>query len=152
MFRMRSALIGLALTTTPFALGCGGGTGDAEANLKQQAGGKLAAMQQGDTSACTGFALAAVVDRLLVKSGRAKDAGVSPWMLYSMARRYDEFPGAARDTGSSLRGALKGWFKHGACARALWDGPAMPSAMPDRARAVAWARRPSALSLRPPGF
>ncbi|HET7729120.1 MAG TPA: C1 family peptidase [Usitatibacter sp.] len=91
-------------------------------------GVKLAAMQQGDTSACTGFALAAVVDRLLVKSGRAKDAGVSPWMLYSMARRYDEFPGAARDTGSSLRGALKGWFKHGACARALWDGPAMPSA------------------------
>ena len=83
-------------------------------------------MDQGDTSACTGFALAAVVDHLLTRSGRAKDSGVSPWMLYSMARRYDEFPGVAEDAGSSLRGALKGWFKHGACAAALWKGLDMP--------------------------
>ena len=81
---------------------------------------------QGETSACTGFALAAVVDHLLARSGRAKDAGVSPWMLYSMARRYDEFPGVAEDAGSSLRGALKGWFKHGACSAALWKGLEMP--------------------------
>lgn len=46
-----------------------------------------APMDQGESSACTGFALAAVVDHLLARSGRAKDAGVSPWMLYSMARR-----------------------------------------------------------------
>ncbi len=83
-------------------------------------------MDQGDTSACTGFALAAVVDHLLARSGRAKDAGVSPWMLYSMARRYDEFPGVATDAGSSLRGALKGWFKHGACSASLWKGLDMP--------------------------
>lgn len=83
-------------------------------------------MDQGDTSACTGFALAAVVDHLLRRSGRAKDSGVSPWMLYSMARRYDEFPGVAEDAGSSLRGALKGWFKHGACSAALWKGLDMP--------------------------
>jgi hypothetical protein len=83
-------------------------------------------MDQGDTSACTGFALAAVVDHLLTRSGRAKDSGVSPWMLYSMARRYDEFPGVAEDAGSSLRGALKGWFKHGACSSALWKGLDMP--------------------------
>ena len=83
-------------------------------------------MDQGDTSACTGFALAAVVDHLLTRSGRAKDSGVSPWMLYSMARRYDEFPGVAEDAGSSLRGALKGWFKHGACSATLWKGLDMP--------------------------
>lgn len=83
-------------------------------------------MDQGETSACTGFALAAVVDHLLARSGRAKDAGVSPWMLYSMARRYDEFPGVAEDAGSSLRGALKGWFKHGACSDGLWRDLTMP--------------------------
>ena len=85
-----------------------------------------APMDQGESSACTGFALAAVVDHLLARSGRAKDAGVSPWMLYSMARRYDEFPGVAEDAGSSLRGALKGWFKHGACSAALWKAITMP--------------------------
>ena len=36
-------------------------------------------------------------------------------MLYGMARRYDELRGEAPDGGSSLRGALKGWFKHGVC-------------------------------------
>jgi len=42
-------------------------------------------------------------------------------MLYSMARRYDEFPGDPDiDTGSSLRGAIKGWYKHGACSDRLW--------------------------------
>ena len=40
-----------------------------------------------------------------------------------MARRYDEFPGVAEDAGSSLRGALKGWFKHGACGEALTGPP-----------------------------
>ena len=81
-------------------------------------------LNQAQTSACTGFSLATVVNHLLLQAGRAKEAGVSPWMLYSMARRYDEFPGADEDTGSSLRGALKGWFKHGACAKRLWDDDA----------------------------
>jgi hypothetical protein len=87
----------------------------------------LPVLQQGDTSACTGFALATVVRHLLLQSGRGTEADVSPWMLYSMARRYDEFPGA-RDAGSSLRGALRGWHKHGACARRLWDAMEMPGA------------------------
>jgi hypothetical protein len=92
---------------------------------------KLAILDQQDTSACTGFALASVMNHLLIQSGRAQDAGVSPWMIYSMARRYDEFPGATRDTGSSLRGALKGWFKHGACALSRWNGIDMPAATND---------------------
>ena len=80
---------------------------------------------QGDTNACTGFALSAVVEHLLHRARRPAVA-VSPFMLYSMARRYDEFPGS-RHEGSSLRGTLKGWFKHGACADALWrTGVEMP--------------------------
>lgn len=85
---------------------------------------------QGDTSACTGFALSLVVEYLLRKSRREPRARVSPYMLYSMACRYDEFAGGVKqDTGSSLRGALKGWQKHGACNDALWTtGLAMPPA------------------------
>jgi hypothetical protein len=76
---------------------------------------------QGDTNACTGFALAAVVDFLLTKAKRTDAIGVSPFMLYSMARRYDEFPGNEdNDGGSSVRGGMKGWYKHGACSDRLW--------------------------------
>ena len=46
-------------------------------------------------------------------------ARVSPYMLYRLARRYDEFPGDA-DAGSSLRGAFKGWFNHGAALEGGW--------------------------------
>lgn len=54
--------------------------------------------------------------------------GVSPFMLYSMARRYDEFAGdPAADTGSSLRGAMKGWYKHGVCTGRLWTSEKMPA-------------------------
>lgn len=80
---------------------------------------RLPVKNQRDTSACTGFALSLVVEHLLRKCGREPDADVSPYMLYSMARRYDEFAGNS-DEGSSLRGALKGWHKHGACGNALW--------------------------------
>lgn len=85
-------------------------------------------LDQRDTNACTGFALSNVVNYLLVKADRAREAPVSPFMLYSMARRYDEFPGATADTGSSLRGAMKGWYRHGACASELWTGLDMPQA------------------------
>ena len=40
-------------------------------------------------------------------------------MLYDMARRYDEWPGE-RYEGSSARGAMKGWHKHGVCSKANW--------------------------------
>jgi hypothetical protein len=88
---------------------------------------RLAVHDQGSSSACTGFALATVVEHLLKSAGRDAEADVSAFMLYSMARRYDEFAGA-EDAGSSLRGALKGWYKHGACARALWRELEMPAA------------------------
>ena len=88
----------------------------------------LPVKNQVDTNACTGFGLSLVVEHLLHKSGREKAAEISPYMLYSMARRYDEFPGSAKDDGSSLRGALKGWFKHGACMDKLFPELTAPDA------------------------
>lgn len=85
---------------------------------------------QGDSAACTGFALAAVANLLLHRAGREARPRVSPFMLYSMARRYDEFPGWTEDSGSSVRGALKGWFRHGVCAQPLFPDLAMPPPPP----------------------
>lgn len=84
---------------------------------------------QGETNACTGFSLASVIYHLQRTAKRSpRLCSVSPFMLYSMARRYDEFPGdPAADTGSSLRGAMKGWYKHGACSSKLWTSEKMPS-------------------------
>ena len=88
----------------------------------------LPVKNQGATNACTGFGLSLVVEHLLRSAGRETTASISPYMLYSMARRYDEFPGSVEDEGSSLRGALKGWFKHGACGFELFDNLEMPPA------------------------
>ena len=84
-------------------------------------------LDQGQTNACTGFALASVVYHLQ-HTAKRKRVHVSPFMLYSMARRYDEFPGDPDiDTGSSLRGAMKGWYKYGACSDKLWPSETMPA-------------------------
>ena len=40
-------------------------------------------------------------------------------MLYEMARRYDEWAGE-KYSGSSARGAVKGWHKHGVCSESHW--------------------------------
>jgi hypothetical protein len=40
-------------------------------------------------------------------------------MFYEMARRYDEWPGEWYE-GSSARGAMKGWLRHGVAQRSLW--------------------------------
>ena len=63
---------------------------------------------QGDTSACTGFALATTIEYLLDRAERPVER-ISGHMLYSMARRYDEWAdNDNEDEGSSLRGALEG--------------------------------------------
>lgn len=70
---------------------------------------------QGDDQSCTGFSLAHVIDLLLSgNSGAKKSRGVSARMLYEMAKRNDEWAGTAYD-GSSLRGAIKGFFSNGVC-------------------------------------
>lgn len=79
-------------------------------------------LDQGKEGACTGFGLACVANYLLwMRRGatRGRFAPVSPRMLYELARHYDEWPGA-RYEGSSCRGALKGWHKHGVCAERHW--------------------------------
>ena len=80
-------------------------------------------LNQGSEGACTGFGLAAVVNYLLFTRGTPSAAGparrVSPAMLYRLARIYDEWPGEDYD-GSSCRGALKGWQRHGVCRDTLW--------------------------------
>jgi hypothetical protein len=81
---------------------------------------------QRHTNACTGFALATVIEYLLQRGKRPVDA-ISGYMLYSMARRYDEWAqNDGADDGSSLRGALKGWSRHGASLARLWHTLAMP--------------------------
>jgi len=74
-------------------------------------------LDQGQEGACTGFALAAVANFLLHNQGQNRR--VSPRMLYEMARRYDEWPGEWYE-GSSARGAMKGWLRHGVAQRTLW--------------------------------
>ncbi len=77
-------------------------------------------LNQGTEGACTGFGLATVVHTLLRTRSHVPDrVAVSPRMLYNMARRYDEWPGEDY-SGSSARGAMKGWHKHGVCSRGHW--------------------------------
>ena len=77
-------------------------------------------LDQGQEGACTGFGLATVIHYLLRTRRVIPDRGqVSPWMLYDMARRYDEWPGENYE-GASARGAMKGWQKHGVCAMTNW--------------------------------
>jgi len=82
-------------------------------------------LDQGEEGACTGFGLACVVNYLHWRvalgapKGRVRQQPVSPRMLYHLARFYDEWPGEDYD-GSSCRGALKAWHKHGVCSDALW--------------------------------
>ncbi|MFO1220003.1 MAG: C1 family peptidase [Burkholderiaceae bacterium] len=82
--------------------------------------GALPVLNQRSTDACTGFAMAACVHALLLRRDGALKKAVSPFMLYGMARRYDNLPGDAATSGSTCRGVLKGWFKHGVCEQRLW--------------------------------
>ncbi|MEZ4282116.1 MAG: C1 family peptidase [Myxococcota bacterium] len=81
---------------------------------------RLPVLDQGTEGACTGFGLAAVANYLLwTRRVEPRKQSVSPRMFYTMARRYDEWPGE-RYEGSSARGAIKGWHKHGVCSERLW--------------------------------
>lgn len=83
-------------------------------------------LDQGSEGACTGFGLACVANYLLFRremalkpAQRQPVESVSARMLYDLARRYDEWPGEDY-SGSSCRGAIKGWHKHGVCAESKW--------------------------------
>lgn len=84
-------------------------------------------LDQGREGACTGFGLACVTNYLYwlrhLGAPRAKAPPlVSPRMIYELAKLYDEWPGQDYE-GSSCRGALKGWHKHGICRADLWPYP-----------------------------
>ena len=120
--------------------------------IVDQRAGQVVLQQVGQS--CTGHALAAVINTVLahpappvdrarpISSGRAKPR-VSPYMLYRLARRYDEFPGEA-DAGSSLRGAFKGWFHHGAALEGEWPRLDMATEpdLDDDHNLAAWRERP----------
>ena len=85
-------------------------------------------LDQGQEGACTGFGLAAVINylqwRKTLNPDGSVDKGVSlkkvsARMLYQLARIYDEWPGEDYE-GSSCRGAMKGWHRHGVCSDELW--------------------------------
>ncbi len=76
-------------------------------------------LNQGKEGACTGFGLAAVIN-LLNFEKRGLQFKASPRMLYEMAKRHDEWPGADYD-GSSCRGAMRGWKNMGVCSEGDWS-------------------------------
>jgi peptidoglycan hydrolase-like protein with peptidoglycan-binding domain len=78
-------------------------------------------LDQGQEGACTGFGLACVVNYMRWRREEmpARMTPVSARMLYNFARRYDEYEGEDYE-GSSCRGALKGWFRHGVCLETDW--------------------------------
>ncbi len=86
-------------------------------------------LDQGREGACTGFGLAAVVNFLLYNRSdtppakkqklRKLETSASARMLYEMAKRYDEWKGENYE-GSSIRGSMKGWLRHGVCSWKDW--------------------------------
>jgi len=78
-------------------------------------------LNQGKEGACTGFGLTCVINYLRWTRGKLpkKMSSVSPRMLYTLARRYDEYDGENYE-GSSCRGAIKGWFNSGVCLEEDW--------------------------------
>ncbi len=99
-------------------------------------------LNQGREGACTGFAAAATVHFLLrSRAVVPDDVEVSPRMLYEMAKRYDEWEGVKYD-GSSVRGAMKGWHKHGVCSAKNWPYRRKPDRRLTNKRAVDGLRRP----------
>src|SRR3546814_122793 len=74
-------------------------------------------LDQRDEGACTAFGLATVAHALLrTRSSGPDTTRVSTRMFYDMARRYDEWQGES-SSGSSCRGAMKGWHRHGVCSQ-----------------------------------
>ena len=96
-----------------------------ERELQRYREHRIPILDQGFEGACTGYGLATVVNYLLTTRKVVSDCNpVSPRMLYELAKRYDEWPGEGY-SGSSARGAMKGWHKHGVCSEVVW--PSSPS-------------------------
>ncbi|WP_424630447.1 C1 family peptidase [Bradyrhizobium sp. SYSU BS000235] len=83
---------------------------------------------QGQDSSCTGYSLAHVIDFLRHRTINAQaPQRASARMLYEMAKKNDEWAGSNYE-GSSLRGAIKGFFRNGVCTEAT--APDKPNGAP----------------------
>jgi hypothetical protein len=112
---------------------------------------RIPILDQGAEGACTGFGLATVANYLLATRKVVPDcAPVSPRMLYEMAKRYDEWPGE-NYSGSSARGAMKGWHKHGVCGADHWPYTLDAAKSPRGSKAALTAQRMSDAVRRPLG-
>jgi hypothetical protein len=106
-------------------------------------------LDQGPDGACTGFGLAAVINHLIFRERKLNKrtfpySKVSAAMLYRLARVYDEWSGEDYD-GSSCRGAMKGWHKHGVCSEKAWPHlPKKPNASPTDSK---WAEESPQMPL-----
>jgi hypothetical protein len=85
-------------------------------------------LDQGREGSCTGFGLAAVVNylrwarRLTQSNDKPPNdpaTRISARMFYQNARLYDEWKGEDYE-GSSCRGPMKGFHKHGVCEETYW--------------------------------
>lgn len=80
-------------------------------------------LDQGQEGACTGFGLGAVINYLRWRQAVERKTKVAPKvserMLYHLAKHYDEWPGEDYE-GSSCRGGMKGWHRHGVCLEKTW--------------------------------
>jgi papain like protease len=87
----------------------------------------FAVRDQGRDASCTGYSLAHVIDFLRSRdSGHGSPQRVSARMLYEMAKRNDEWAGSTYE-GSSIRGAIKGFFRNGVCSETTAPDLATPS-------------------------
>src|SRR3546814_10856476 len=78
---------------------------------------------QHQTNASTGFGLSTAIEYLPDRGHRPCEP-ISGYMLYSMARRYEEWAEDAEVASrSSSRAAPKGWARPGASAAPLWTTP-----------------------------
>jgi hypothetical protein len=102
-------------------------------------------LDQAQEGACTGFGLAAVINFHLATE--RIDRQVSPRMLYEMARKYDEWPGEDYD-GSSARGAMIGWVRHGVASEKGWPSDLMGAGNLDDLRAKEARRTPGGAYYR----
>ncbi len=92
---------------------------DLRVRLEPPGADRSPVLDQLSEGACTGFALATAINWLRTRRAELQNLApptgpVSPRMLYEMARLHDEWPGEDYD-GSSIRGAIKGFYHNGVC-------------------------------------
>ncbi|WP_298860052.1 C1 family peptidase [uncultured Sulfitobacter sp.] len=92
---------------------------DLKLKLNPPESGLSPVRDQGQEGACTGFALSSAITLMNRLRHKRIDPTISipmasPRMLYEMAKLNDEWPGEDYE-GSSIRGALKGFYHNGVC-------------------------------------